>query len=261
MRLGRMIAALATLFLGAIPMAGQDTQTGFLDRSVSISGHVYPYQVYIPRDYPDREAWPVILFLHGAGERGDDGVLQTAVGLGPAIRHDVARYPAIIVFPQAPRDSSWTGAPAEAALAALDRTLRELATDPDRVYLTGISMGGHGSWYLAYRQPDRFAAVVPVCGWVGARANLPASARVVSHEDGAPFEALARRLGGTPTWIFHGEVDPAVPVEESRQAAAALTEAGGDVRYTELPGVGHNAWDPAYASPAFTDWLFAQRRR
>lgn len=206
------------------------------------------------------ERWPAILFLHGAGERGSDGLLQTAVGLGEAIRRDPARYPAIVVFPQAPRGSWWTGAAAEAALAALDRTLEEFSVDRGRLYLTGLSMGGHGAWYLAYRHPERFAAVAPICGWVERRPREPPSAAVVPEEDGPPFEALARRLRGVPVWAFHGEVDPVIPVEQSRRAAAALEEAGADVRYSELPGVGHDSWDAAYASPAFSAWLFGQRR-
>jgi predicted peptidase len=240
--------------------AAQTPETGFLDRAVTVAGHEYPYQVYVPRDYDAGARWPVILFLHGAGERGEDGVFQTAVGLGDAIRRDAARWRAIVVLPQSPRDSLWTGRPAEAAMAALDRTLAELSADPDRVYLTGLSMGGNGTWYLAYRHPERFAAVVPICGWVAADVGLPARAAVVPAEDGEPFAALARRLKDVPVWIFHGEVDPVVPVEESRKAAAALEAVGGDVRYTEFLGVDHFSWDPAYRSVEFGTWLFAQRR-
>jgi len=257
------IAAIAALLAApASGQSGQEVQTGFLDRTITVAGHTYPYQVYVPREYasdPGRR-FPVILFLHGAGERGDDGLAQTAVGLGPALRRHPSRYPAIVVFPQAPRDSTWTGRVAEAAMAALERTEAEFRTDPDRVYLTGISMGGNGTWYLAYRHPERFAAIAPVCGFVTMRFGA-GTAAVVPAEDGEPFAALARRLASVPTWIFHGEADPVVPVEQSRRAAEALEAAGAaDVRYSELPGVGHNAWDPAYASPGFADWLFAQRR-
>jgi predicted peptidase len=256
----RWVPLLALLLSGG-GVAAQDVQTGFLDRSIVHAGQAYRYQVYVPAAYRATERWPVILFLHGAGERGRDGLLQTAVGLGAAIRQNAARYPALVVLPQVPPDSVWAGAPAEAAMAALDRTLAEFAGDPARIYLTGLSMGGNGAWYLAYRYADRFAAVAPICGWVARSARLAGLARVVPAEDGEPFEALAGRLTGLPVWIFHGEVDPVVPVEESRLAAAALERAGVPVRYTELPGVGHNAWDAAYASPAFSAWLFAQRRR
>lgn len=241
--------------------ASQVVETGFLDRVVTVAGQNYRYQVYVPNAYSAVTRWPVILFLHGAGERGTDGLLQTEVGLGAAIRRSPARYPAIVVLPQSPEDSLWTGLPAQAALAALQRTTDEFSTDPARVYLTGLSMGGNGTWYLAYRYPERFAAVVPICGWVSAGLRLSPSAAVVPADDGESFEALARRLGRVPVWIFHGEVDGAVPVEESRKATAALRSAGGNVRYTEFLGVGHNSWDAAYASIEFSTWLFAQRRQ
>src|SRR5690606_27947035 len=148
-RSASLAGAIAALL--AAPVSGQsdqEVQTGFLDRVVTVAGRTYPYQVYVPREYAaaGERRFPVILFLHGAGERGDDGLAQTEVGLGPALRRHPSRYPAIVVFPQAPRDSAWTGRVAEAAMAALERTEAEFRTDPDRVYLTGISMGGHGTW-------------------------------------------------------------------------------------------------------------------
>ncbi|MBI4543289.1 MAG: prolyl oligopeptidase family serine peptidase [Gemmatimonadetes bacterium] len=252
---------LLLLLLPVSELASQRVETGFLDRAVTVAGQSYPYQVYVPRSYASAPRWPVILFLHGGGEGGADGLLQTAVGLGPAMRQNPARYPAIVVFPQAPRDSGWAGVSGEMAMAALEQTLQEFRTDPDRVYLTGLSIGGHGSWALAYRHADRFAAVAPICGWVTGVAGTSRFGPALPPEAGAPFEALARRLGRLPVWIFHGEVDPVVPVEQSRRAAATLEAAGAHVRYTELPGTGHNAWDPAYASPEFSTWLFAQRRR
>ena len=248
-------ALLAMVPAGAMGQAPQET--GFLDRSVEIAGLTYPYQVYVPRAYDPGKRWPVILFLHGSGERGSDGMHQTAVGIGSAIRWHPARYPAIVVMPQAPADSSWQGAPAEAALAALSATEAELGTDPDRVYLTGLSLGGNGTWYLAYHHPDRFAAVVPVCGWVDRGGTL-----AVGPDEGAGtrFDRVAERLARLPIWIWHGEMDDAVPVEESRSMAAALEAAGADVRFTELLGLGHNAWDAAYGSEAMTEWLFQQVR-
>jgi predicted peptidase len=130
-----------------------------------IDGTSYPYQVYVPPDYTESRRWPVILFLHGSGERGTDGLLQTQVGLGDALRRLPDRYPAIVVFPQAPLDVRWPGKAAKIALESLARTEKQFRCDRERVYLTGISMGGNGAWYLAYRHPERFAAVVPVCGW------------------------------------------------------------------------------------------------
>lgn len=251
--------ALALGLVQAGALGAQQPATGFLDRTVTVGGATYRYQVYVPSPYAADHAWPVILFLHGSGERGRDGLLQTNQGLGPIIRADASRYPAIVVFPQAPPDSLWNGMPAQAALAALDQTMAEFRTDSDRVYLTGLSMGGNGTWYLAYRNPDRFAAIVPICGWVTAAGVLPVSA--VPLDSGVAFSGLAQRLRRVPTWIFHGEIDPWVPVDQSRRAADALRAAGGIVRYTELPGTEHIMWDAAYRSPAFVAWLFAQRRR
>jgi beta-galactosidase len=232
-------------------------ETGFLDRTVEVSGLTYPYQVYVPRSYDPATPWPVVLFLHGSGERGDDGLRQTQVGLGSAIRWNPDRYPAIVVMPQSPADSNWHGDPADAALAALDSALLEFSTDPERVYLTGMSRGGNGAWYLAYHHPDRFAAVVPVCGYVVRDGQL---AIVPVEGEGSAFERVAARLAHLPIWIWHGDADAVVDVEESRKMAAALRALGADVRYTELEGVGHNAWDPAYGSEELPEWLFAQRR-
>ena len=234
----------------------QGVETGFLDRTVGADGASYAYQVYVPRTYDDRSTWPVILFLHGAGERGDDGLIQTEVGLGRALRQFPDRYPAIVVFPQAPEDSLWQGTSAEMAMAALEQTMDEYRVDMSRIYLTGLSMGGNGSWYLGYHYADRFAAVAPICAWVGTSEFLPPTIPDVPD----PYAAVAARLGGTPVWIFHGEADGVVPVDESRAMFRALQDAGGPVKYSELPGTGHNAWDAAYASPSFATWLFEQRR-
>ncbi len=259
--LGTMLTVTAALLLTTNPMRAQGGGTGFLDRTVTIADEQYRYQVYVPADYETRTDWPVILFLHGAGERGSDGLLQTTVGLGPAIRRDPARYPAIAVFPQVPADSLWVGVPAEMALAALEHTLSEFRVDRKRVYLTGLSMGGHGTWYLAYRHPELFAAIAPICGWVPDMPDFAGSVPVVPLEDGPPMQALAHRLANLPIWIFHGEMDLVVPVTGSREPAAALQSVSANVTYTEYLGLGHETWDAAYASDRFTQWLFAQRRR
>ena len=239
----------------------QQGQTGFLDRSVTVGGKAYRYEVYVPADYASKPSWPAILFLHGAGERGDDGLLQTNVGLPPAIRQNSSRYPAIVVIPQVPRDSQWVGTPADMAVAALQQTMREFHVDATRVYLTGLSMGGHGTWYVAYRHPELFAAIVPICGWVRDFPQFRGSAPVVPDADSASvMTKLAGRLGKVPIWIFHGEVDQVVNVNGSREPAAALKAAGANVQYTELLGLNHNAWDAAYGSDEFVRWLFAQHR-
>src|SRR6266446_7070642 len=204
------------LFL-LVAAALQQVQTGFLDRSIAVGGRSYHYQVYVPADYASKPSWPAILFLHGAGERGDDGLLQTNVGLGPAIRQNPSRYPAIVVFPQVPRDSQWVGTPADMAVAALQQTTREFHVDPSRVYLTGLSMCGHGTWYVAYRHPELFAAMVPSCGWVRYFPQFPGSVPVVPGDSAAVMTSLVQHLGKVPIWIFHGEVDQVVNVNGSRE--------------------------------------------
>jgi predicted peptidase len=236
---------------------GQPRDTGFLDRSVSIDGSAHRYQVYVPATYRSSVAWPVILFLHGSGESGTDGVAPTKVGLATALRRYPERYPAIVVFPQTPSDKSGHAVTERIALAALDQALGEFNTDAKRVYLTGLSMGGSGTWFLAYRHPERFAALVPVCGWVRFDGE---SASIVPPGE-SPFEALANRVRRLPVWIYHGESDTVVPVSESRNAFAALKAAGADVRYTEIAGGNHNAWDAAYQSEDLPAWLFRQSRR
>lgn len=257
----RLAAAAALLASAVSSLSAQAPETGFLDRHVTIAGRSYHYQVYVPDAYSTSRPWPVILFLHGAGERGADGLLETQVGLGAAVRQHADRFPALIVFPQAPAESAWTGTPARVAMAALDRTIREFRADTARLYLTGLSMGGNGAWYLAYRFPSRFAGLLVICGWVTPFSDeFRPFEPVVPSEGGLPFDSLARRLRRTPTWIVHGETDDVVPVEQSRRAAAAFRAAGAPIRYLELPGTGHDAWDAAYGSPTIIEWLLSQRR-
>ena len=187
----RGLAVLFLLVSSPHLLAGQAVETGFLNRNVSVGGRIYRYQVYIPPSYTSSQRWPVILFLHGGGERGDDGLLQTQVGRGAALRKNPARFPAIVVFPQVPPDSFWAGTPARAAMAALDRTVEEFQTDSDRIYLTGLSIGGNGTWYLAYRHPTRFAALMPICAWIVPEKewNVTAEA-VVPPDSGAAIRGV-----------------------------------------------------------------------
>lgn len=237
--------AAAALALASIPEARAQgaAATGFLDRAMTLDGTSYRYVVYVPRDYSAARKWPVVLFLHGAGERGSDGLKQSQVGIGGGIRMLSERYPAIVVMPQCATGDRWAGKMADQALKALDQTLAEFNCDADRQYLTGLSMGGYASWRIASEHPERFAAVVPICG-------------------GGMPESMAPRLKDVPVWAFHGDQDRAVPVTRSREMVEAIKAAGGTkIRYTEYPGVEHNSWDKAYAEKEMTDWLFAQTRR
>ena len=246
----------ACMKIPARPVSGT-----FVARELVVDGSTHRYQVFVPASAKTDASTPVILFLHGSGERGSDGVLQTQAGLGPYVRAHADTFPAIVVFPQAAQDSEWAGANLDMALAELDAATQEFGGDPDRTYLTGLSMGGYGTWQLALQTRDRFAALVPICGGLSIPPDRP-TMRVDAVAGAAdPFRAAATRLRNDPIWIFHGAKDDLVLPEESRRMAAALKAAGArDARYTEFPDANHNSWDAAYATPELWTWLFAQRR-
>ena len=261
----RAVFAVALLIGGACAAAAQGIETGFLNRSVTVGGSEYRYVVYVPRGFSRKQSYPVILALHGGGQYGSDGLKQTDGALAKAIRLNPERFPAVVVFPQAKADGTpgWQREGGEAALAALDKSIKEFRGDARRVYLTGLSAGGNGSWSLASRHPERFAAAVIVCGFISKRkgatsgVDYPALAPPGTPDE---FAYLARRVAPIPIWIFHGDADQAVSVEVSRKMFAALKALGADVQYTELPGVAHSAWDPAYARADLFEWLLKQRR-
>jgi predicted peptidase len=264
----RSLAILFVVFLLSFTggARAQKIETGFLDRSVTVNGSEYRYVVYVPREFNSSRSWPVIVALHGGGEYGNDGIKQTAGALARAIRLNPERFPAIVVFPQAHADGTpgWQLEGGKAALAELDSAIKEFRGDPKRIYLTGLSAGGNGSWFLLSRYPQRFAAAVIVSGFVSefkgktSGVNYPSLA-FESRTD--PFSVIAKQVSSIPIWIFHGDADQNVPVEESRKMFAALKSIGGDVQYTELPGVPHNAWDPAYSRGDVFEWLFKQVKK
>jgi predicted peptidase len=233
-------------------------ETGFLDRSLNFRAREYRYQLFRPRREMPEGGWPLILFLHGAGERGRDGLLPTQVGLGATIRRCAARFPCLVLFPQVGVGSHWNRPDmADLAMACLEETRQEERINPERLYLTGLSMGGAGVWYLGARYPGVFAALVPVCGGVGfpaASCGDPQSA-----ENMALYNERARVIGATPTWVFHGAEDPIVPVEFSRRMVRSLETMGHPVRCTEYSPCGHDAWELAYEQDEVWRWLFTQR--
>ncbi len=232
----------------------------FLERAVEVGGQRHAYRVFVPARSAGGERPPVILFLHGSGERGSDGDKPTQVGLGPHVRRHADDFPAIVVFPQAPANTEWSDS-AAIAWAALEAATAEFDGDRDRTYLTGISMGGYGTWELALAQPRRFAAIAPVCGGLDAPPQRPSLQVEAVAGEADPYAAAAQRLRDVPTWIFHGALDDLVLPEQSRRMAAALEAAdAADARYTEFPDANHNSWDPAYATPELWQWMFAQRR-
>lgn len=225
-----------------------EVATGFIHKTLTVDGEQYAYCIYVPPGYTPEQTWPVILFLHGSGERGSDGFLQTDVGIGHAIRQRSEWFPAIVVMPQCRPDQTWVGPMGQLALMTVEATSREYNCDPTRVYLTGLSLGGHGAWHIAATLPTSFAAVIVVCGFA---------------EWGDPTgtaDKIAAQLTDVPICVFHGSADRAVPVERGREMVAALRARGADVKYTEYEGLGHNVWDKAYGDSGTWKWMFAQRR-
>ena len=258
---------MAVLFL-LVPSAAL-ADTGFIDRKVTVGGTPYRYQVYVPADFNPSQKWPVIVFLHSNGVQGVDGLSHTNTGLASVIRRDRARVPAIVVFPQANPGSRWSSpAMQEQVLACLDATAKEFNGDADRFYLIGYSMGGQGVLRLLSRWPNRFAALVDISGTVIAKSPSATKEQVALDVQTHPFlnapdiyRVLAHLIAATPIWVFHGDSDASVPVEQSRQLVSALRTAGATVRYTEYPGAGHSIEERALSEPELLPWLLSHKRK
>ena len=245
-------------------------ETGFLDRTIKTGTAIYRYQVYVPADYTRAKSWPVIIFLHGDGGQGEDGLLPTARGLGDAIRFDRAHFPGVAVFPQAQKGKRWLDSDMQdLVIAELDQTMTEFGGDPLRVYLTGFSMGATGAYRIAYRWPNRFAALAVIAGRVETSNVKTYSEREKTADRQAnpfvtaadPFAALALKIKHLPMTIFHGDADETVPVDQSRRLSRALQTMQAVVHYKEYAGATHvGAAQKAWAEQDLITWLFAQRR-
>ncbi len=247
--------ASATKAHSARPELPQDT--GFLNRRIDFHGATYRFQVYLPEDWrrDDGKLWPVILFLHGRGERGSEGMWQTQVGIAEAVRNHPDRWPFVIVMPQCPLNAHWTDPPMlKLAIAALDRESTEFHGDPSRTYLTGLSMGGYGAWELAKLYPHRWAAIAIAAGGVfwSYEPDRWQQANVLPAE-------YARAVGRTPVWLFHGNLDTTVPPRQSVLMFDALKAVHGNVRLWMYDGVKHNSWTRAFDEPELPRWLLAHR--
>jgi predicted peptidase len=216
------------------------TPKGFLLKTIKQGDEEYRYVVYVPANYEESKPWPAIIFLNGAGECGRDGLKAVAVGLGPAVMLDPDHWPFLVLIPQKPDvDSTWAAHDA-LVMAMLDATKREYKVDTTRLYLTGLSQGGFGTWAIAIKHPDLFAAIAPICGGGNA--------------------ADAAALKDVPVWAFHGDADTVVPHALSEEMVEAVKKAGGDATLTLFPGVGHNSWDRAYRESQLYDWLLKHKR-
>lgn len=246
--------------------------TGFIDQVIHLNGSSShdvgsrpagcasrAYQVYVPRTYSPEREWPLVLFLHGAGEGGSDGLLPTEFQLGSAIRRHADLFEAVVVFPQQRPAPYWSHTDLSLALACLEQTCQTWRIDRKRLLLCGVSSGATGAWSLALRNPRRFAGLLIVAGQVGPSTAVPASESVVPAKAGDPHRWLARQLRQLPIWIHHGDADPLFSVQDARRTAAALRAEGAPMRYSELPGFGHNVWDVAFYSEEVLRWLLSQR--
>jgi MYXO-CTERM domain-containing protein len=265
--LGLRIALASLLSLAFIRDAHAVTVDDFLPLAYDDGqGHTLPYRLFVPEGYQPGNSYPLVVFFHGAGERGTDNVAQLNQGacMVFADESNQTRWPVFMLAPQCPGDQQWVDMdwslpsgiqpieptwPMAATMGVVDQLLAEYpAIDPERVYVTGLSMGGFGTWDAAIRWPERFAAAVPICG--------------------GGDEATVGSIVDLPLWTFHSSDDTVVSVDRSRNMIAALQALGGTPSYTEycsldddgqmLPCWGHGAWDPAYSDPALLPWLYAQ---
>jgi len=245
---------MALVVIGAAATSSaQDVVDGFAARSFESSRGVrVPYRLFVPDAAARAQALPLIVYLHGSGGIGSDNRKQFCCGNESGTHvwtsaNAQRAHPAFVLAPQLPVGEEWASESASLSpygaivLEIIAALSREFAIDEDRVYLTGQSLGGYGTWDIVSKRPDVFAAAVPLCGG----GNVP---RV----------AAARHVA---IWAFHGAKDDAVPVEESRKLVAALRAAGSPVKYTEYSGIGHDVWTRAYHEPGLANWLFNQRRQ
>jgi pimeloyl-ACP methyl ester carboxylesterase len=230
-------------------------ETGFLNRRIELHGVTYRFVVYLPEEWrrDDHKLWPIALFLHGRGERGSEGMWQTQIGLPQEVRDHPDRWPFVIVLPQCPLGNVWTDPDMlTMAIAALDQESAEFHGDPERTYLSGLSLGGYGAWELARAYPHRWAAIA-ICSSGVFWSYAPERWQEVAT---LPAE-YARPLGRTPVWLFHGADDPVVTPRESELMFEALKAAGGHVRYWLYQGIKHDCWTRAYNEPELPRWLLA----
>ncbi len=209
-------------------------QSGRLETTVPVT---LDYLLALPKDYDTQEKWPLVLFLHGAGERGPE-LEKVKVHGPPKLVEEGKEFPFILLSPQCPNEQWWQ--PTE-LVALLDDISEKYKVDQDRIYVTGISMGGFGTWSLVHYAPSRFAAIAPICG-----GGVPYWAKSFSH---------------VPAWVFHGAKDNVIPVQFSQDMVTALEKANGDVRLTIYPEANHDSWTETYNNDKLYEWLLSHKRR
>ena len=199
----------------------------------------FGYVKYLPADFDENKKYPLVIFLHGAGERGEDLDVAMRHGYMKHVREDGAEYPFIFIAPQCPRTKYW-GCYTESLIAFIDEMIESLPIDTSRVYLTGLSMGGTGTWMLAMACPEKWAAIAPVCG------------------TGICWNASI--LKDIPIHVYHGDGDPTVPITESMQMISRVNASGGNAKITIVYGKGHGSWEEAYGEDSLWKWMLSHRK-
>lgn len=235
------------LGLAAKGFAGRNQKSSLQTRTVQGASGDGTYQLYVPANLEGQRRVPMIVFLHGIGQRGAGGYIPTEGSVAAIISNQLEQVPAVVLMPQCPSGKYWSDAGADSLVVrALEEVVAELDADPARLYLTGVSMGGYGVWHLAAQHPRRFAALISICGGSPLRT-------------GDRYTPIAQAVGETPAWVFHGADDAVVPVSESRRMVEAIRGAHGNVRYSEYEGVGHKVWLKVLGERELMPWLMAQR--
>lgn len=240
-------------YLGSVNLLFSQSSLFSFEQYKNKNGEVLNYRLFIP-DYSPSSKYPLVIFLHGSGERGDDNKAQLKWGvLNFASSRNIKLHPAIVIAPQCPKNMSWSNfsdenntlnsvptKPMKLLLELINSAILKLPVDTNRIYITGLSMGGYGTYDAIIRNPDLFAAAVPVCG--GGDTTKAAS---IAH---------------IPIWIFHGAIDKTVNTSYAQKMLEALTKAGAHPGYTQYPEVGHFSWVAAYSDAMMMEWLFRQRK-
>lgn len=237
----------------AAPLSAAETYEA---KTFTSGGQTLNYRIHVPEKVEPASKLPLVLFFHGAGERGDDNISQLKHGANPiAAWSEKTNTPVIIVAPQCPTGKQWVDTPwandshtmptepSESMQLVIDLLAEIRATQPvdeSRIYVTGLSMGGFGTWDIIQRMPNTFAAAMPVCG--------------------GGDTAMAEAIKEMPIHVFHGGADTVVKTKRSQDMVAALKGVGSPVLYTEYPGVGHGSWGPAYSTDENLAWLLAQKK-
>lgn len=234
-----LLGSLILCFITQVVIATDLNQTQENFSAKAVKTYSYNYLKYLPKNYDSKTKFPLLLFLHGAGERGTN-LEKVAVHGPPKLIKQGRQFPFIVISPQCPKESRWDP---NALNAMLDQIIESHAVDESRIYCTGLSMGGFGTWALGGSHPNRFAAFAPICG---------------GGVDRTAFDSF--EMAKKPVWVFHGDADSVVPLEESKRMVRALKRRGGKPKFTIYKGVNHDSWTETYNNPKLYEWFLSHKK-